>query len=90
VFFGTPHRGSSYAQVGIVAEQIVKLIGFDANSELLRNLKPDGAHLELLREEFAYMLDSRTFKVYSFQEGQGFKGANVLSRKAGETTHTYL
>jgi hypothetical protein len=48
---------------------------------LLRNLKPDGGHLEILREEFSKMLDERSFKVYSFQEGKGFKGVNLLSRK---------
>ncbi len=69
ISLGTPHRGSAYAKVGIVAEHIVKAIGFDTNAELLRNLKPDGAHLELLREKFSAMLDERSFKVYSFQEG---------------------
>jgi hypothetical protein len=64
-----------------VAQQIVNVVGFDTSAALLRNLKPDGEHLELLREEFASMLDERLFKVYSFQEGQGFKGAHVLSRK---------
>jgi nicotinic acid phosphoribosyltransferase len=81
VFFGTPHRGSSYAEVGITAQQIAKAIGFDANDSLLRNLRPDGEHLEMLREEFASMLDERAFKVYSFQEGQGLKGTRTLARK---------
>jgi hypothetical protein len=81
VFFGTPHRGSSYAKIGLVAEHIVKLVGFDTSTALLRNLKPDGDYLELLREEFAAMLDDRSFKVFSFQEGQGFKGTYALSRK---------
>ena len=64
-----------------MAEHIVKVVGFDTSGELLRNLKPDGGHLEMLREEFAEMLEERIFKVYSFQEGQGYKGVNVLSRK---------
>jgi hypothetical protein len=64
-----------------VAEQIVNVVGFDTSAALLRNLKPDGEHPELLREEFASMPDERLFKVYSFQEGQGYKGAHVLSRK---------
>jgi hypothetical protein len=81
IFFGTPHRGSSYAEVGITAQQIAKAIGFDANDALLRNLRPNGDYLELLREEFAKMLDGRTFKVYSFQEGQGLKGTYALARK---------
>ncbi|EFX03482.1 hypothetical protein CMQ_410 [Grosmannia clavigera kw1407] len=71
VFFGTPHRGSSYAKIGLVAERIVKTVGFAANDKLLRDLKPDGTHLEILREDFSTMLEDRAFKVYSFQEGQG-------------------
>lgn len=80
-FFGTPHRGSSYTEIGITAQKIIKAIGFDGNDALLRNLRADGEHLEMLREEFASMLDERTFKVYSFQEGQGYKGTHALSRK---------
>jgi len=81
IFLGTPHRGSSYANIGLVAEQITNLVGLDTNAELLRNLKPDGEYLGLLREEFSTMLDERSFKVFSFQEGTGFKGVNFLSRK---------
>jgi len=51
------------------------------NAELLRNLKPDGTHLEILLEEFSDMLEEGVFKVYSFQEALGFKGVNLLSRK---------
>jgi hypothetical protein len=81
IFFGTPHRGSSYAQLGLVAGHIAKLSGFDTSSELLRNLKPDGSHLEILREEFGIMLNERSFKITSFQEGKGYKGVNFLSAK---------
>ncbi|KAI9155556.1 Vegetative incompatibility protein [Paramyrothecium foliicola] len=82
--------GSSYAKIGLVAEQIAKLTGFDTNAELLRNLKPDGAHLELLREEFSSMLDEHLFKVYSFQEGQGWKGTSVASRKVVDDASSSL
>jgi hypothetical protein len=44
-------------------------------------LRPDGEYLELLREEFMGMLEDGTFKVYSFQEAQGFKGTHALARK---------
>lgn len=61
VFFDTPHRGSSYADLGLVATRIAKVMGFDTNDALLRNLAPDGEYLELLREEFASMLNDRIF-----------------------------
>ena len=81
IFFGTPHRGSSYTQMGILARDIAVAAGFDARDTLLRSLKPDAEILSLLRQEFARMLHDRTFKIYSFQEGQGFKGTYSLSRK---------
>ncbi|KAI5921600.1 hypothetical protein F4810DRAFT_712421 [Camillea tinctor] len=56
-------------------------MGFDTSDALLRSLKPDGETLGRLREDFASMLEGRTFKVHSFQEGQGYKGARALSRK---------
>jgi len=81
IFFGTPHRGSSYAQMGVLARDIAVAAGFDARDTLIRSLKPDAEMLALLREEFSRMLYDRAFKIYSFQEGQGFKGTYSLSRK---------
>jgi hypothetical protein len=81
IFFGTPHRGSSYAQMGVLARDIAVAAGFDARDTLIRSLKPDAEMLSLLRQEFARMLYDRAFKIYSFQEGQGFKGTYSLSRK---------
>jgi hypothetical protein len=81
IFFGTPHRGSSYAQMGVLARDIAVAAGFDARDTLIRSLKPDAEMLSLLRQEFARMLYDRAFKIYSFQEGQGFKSTYSLSRK---------
>ncbi|KAE8446926.1 hypothetical protein EG329_011557 [Mollisiaceae sp. DMI_Dod_QoI] len=81
IFFGTPHRGSSYAQMGVLARDIAVAAGFDARDSLIRSLKPDAEVLSFLRDEFARMLYDRAFKIYSFQEGQGFKGIYSLSRK---------
>ncbi|KAH6887430.1 hypothetical protein B0T10DRAFT_538906 [Thelonectria olida] len=81
IFMGTPHRGSSYAELGLTAQRLAKAMGFDTNDELLRNLKFDGSYLELLREEFSKMLDQHIFKVYTFQEGKGYKGIQGMSRK---------
>jgi hypothetical protein len=81
IFFGTPHRGSSYAQMGVLARDVAIAAGFDARDTLIRSLKPDAEMLSFLRQEFARMLYDRAFKIYSFQEGQGFKGTPSLSRK---------
>jgi hypothetical protein len=81
IFFGTPHRGSSYAQLGVWARDVAVAAGFDANDKMLRSLKPDDEIVGLLSKDFARMLSDRTFKVFSFQEGQGFKGTYFMSRK---------
>ena len=81
VFFGTPHRGSSYANLGVLARDIAVAAGFDARDVLVRSLKPDAEMLTVLRKEFARMLHAEAFKIHSFQEGQGLTGFSVASRK---------
>ena len=67
--------------MGVLARDIAVAAGFDSRDTLLRSLKPDAEMLSLLRQEFARMLYDRSFKIHSFQEGQGFKGTYSLSRK---------
>lgn len=81
VFFGTPHRGSQYAELAVVARDIAVAAGFDARDTLLRSLKSDAEILSVLSEDFSRMLHERAFKIHSFQEGQGLTGAHFLSRK---------
>jgi hypothetical protein len=81
IFFGTPHRGSSYAKMGGLARDIAVIAGFDARDTILRSLEPDAEILTILGDEFARMLLDGSFKVHSFQEGMGFTGAHFLSRK---------
>lgn len=81
IFFGTPHRGSSYAKMGNLARDIAVIAGFDARDTILRSLKPDAEILTMLSNDFARMLLENSFKVHSFQEGQGFMGTSLLSGK---------
>jgi predicted Ser/Thr protein kinase len=81
VFFGTPHRGSSYANLGVLARDIAVAAGFDARDVLVRSLKPDAEMLTVLRKEFARMLYDKAFNIHSFQEGKGFTGFSAASRK---------
>lgn len=90
IFFGTPHRGSSYAQMVVWVRDIAVAVGFDARDTLIRSLKPDAEMVLLLGDEFAQMLSDRAFKVFSFQEGQGFKGTYFLSRKVCHFLFTLL
>jgi hypothetical protein len=69
------------------ASSIARIIGFDVNDKLIRNLRPQSETLELLREEFSKMLADGAFSVDSFQETQsqvqvpGFPG-KVTSKVA--------
>ena len=81
MFFGTPHRGSGYANLGLMAKKIAVSVGFDANSALLRDLQPNAQFATVLREEFSKMLLDNAFYVDTFQESMGYKGIKGLSGK---------
>ena len=81
IFMGTPHRGSEYADWGIIVRNIAVAIGFDASDRVVRALRIDSEMLKLLREEFAKMLREGKFDVFSFMEGQGLKGIRGLTNK---------
>jgi hypothetical protein len=81
IFFGTPHRGSSYAKIGLVARNIAIAAGFDARDKIIRSLEPNSDILRILRSSFDRMVHDKAFKVHSFQEGQGLTGARILSEK---------
>jgi hypothetical protein len=81
IFFGTPHRGSDYASLGLTMRNIAIATGLDANDRILRDLAPDSGTLEMLRQEFSKMLGVRAFKVYTFQEARGYKGIQGLQGK---------
>jgi hypothetical protein len=91
IFMGTPHLGSSYATWGLMAKNIVVAAGFDANDKNLQDLKVDSGTLEMLREEFAKILDDKRnrFRIYTFQEAQGLKGFRGLSGKVYIPTNFY-
>ncbi|KAF8249194.1 hypothetical protein K440DRAFT_544280, partial [Wilcoxina mikolae CBS 423.85] len=81
VFFGTPHRGSSATSWGLIAKNAALAAGFDVNDRILKDLSVDSGILESLREEFNKMLVDKAFRVYTFQEGKGYKGIRGLTGK---------
>jgi hypothetical protein len=81
IFMGTPHRGSAYADWGIIVRNIVRAAGFDATDRILRDLKFDAGTLDILHEEFLKMTKEEQFEVYTFKEGKGLKGIRGLTEK---------
>lgn len=83
MFFGTPHRGSDYADLGSLAKKIAIATGFDATDKILQNLKPNAEYVQMLREEFNKMLVDPEANIFldTFQEGKGYKGMYGLNGK---------
>ncbi|KAI1423348.1 hypothetical protein F5Y12DRAFT_798577 [Xylaria sp. FL1777] len=84
LFFGTPHRGGSYVELGLTVRRIAALAGFNANDKVLRSLSFDGTHARILREEFALVLKDLNPRLFIFQEGLGVSGFGPLSGKVVE------
>ncbi|KAJ9659574.1 hypothetical protein H2201_007323 [Coniosporium apollinis] len=90
VFMGTPHRGSQYADWGIILRNIAAASGFDTNDRNLRDLKIDSPVLEILREEFSKMMKEEKFDVYTLMESKSFKGIGGLNGKVVDDVSSTL
>jgi hypothetical protein len=82
MFFGTPHRGSAYSDMGLTASKIVSAAGFDVNDNNVRDLKSNSLNLEKLRESFSALLQDSQITITTFQEGEGFTRSGLLNGKA--------
>jgi hypothetical protein len=68
IFFGTPHRGSQTASLGVIAATACKAVGKETNANLLRSLETSSETLERISEAFAKIISRREIKVHSFLE----------------------
>ena len=68
IFFGTPHRGSQAASLGVIAATTCKAVGKETNANLLRSLETSSETLERISEAFAKTVSRREIKVHSFLE----------------------
>ena len=73
LFLGTPHRGSSVADLGVMLEGVAKAIYFDTNGTMLSQLAIDSAILDRLTADFARVYEASDFDVYTFREGKKLK-----------------
>ncbi|KAI0379794.1 hypothetical protein F5Y04DRAFT_282589 [Hypomontagnella monticulosa] len=77
VFMGTPHRGSDYADWGVIAQRIAAVAGFDATGRIIQDLRVDGAVLNKIDDDFIPLRGR--FAIYTFQEARGVKGVQGLN-----------
>jgi hypothetical protein len=81
IFFGTPHRGGAYTNLGLTATKITKAAGFSVNDQNIRDLKGSSPVLTLIRQGFNQLLESSTFYVSTFQESVGYSGFGWMDDK---------
>ena len=81
IFLGTPHRGSGYASLGSIVQNIVAIVGFDTSNKHIEALQFDGSELERSREEFTKQWRKAGFQVRTFQDSLGIKGVRGLNEK---------
>ncbi|KAL9626840.1 MAG: hypothetical protein Q9204_007002, partial [Flavoplaca sp. TL-2023a] len=80
LFLGTPHRGSSKAEIAEVVRKIISVSGFDTSDQNIRALQINSFELEYIHENFMrlYERQGRHFKVLTFQEAKGVVGTSYL------------
>ena len=78
---GTPHLGSSLANIGDVVTQIAKACGVSSGTSLLKHLKSDCESLAIIASKFASIASH--IKIYSLYEtfpqfGDSVVGINLF------------
>ncbi len=84
-FFGTPHRGSEFANLGQLVARVAGLGLTKEESHMLRALEQGSPELERIADSFSRFLPktSKGLAVYSFQEGL------TISRLGGKVVEAY-
>jgi hypothetical protein len=70
IFMGTPHRGSNYADLGLLIRGFAKAAQFDTSDALLKDLKVDATLLEILNDSFGNIYRRRKFELTTIEEGR--------------------
>lgn len=74
MFFGTPHRGSGFADLGETIRRIASAAGFDTARQNLRALEIDSGVLEECHRRFQHLQSQQQFDILTFQESRGVAG----------------
>lgn len=77
IFLGTPHRGSSFATLGKMAQHITKILWKRPNMSVLQDLEVNSQTLERIGRGFSRILVERPLEIHSFREELPTKGIMV-------------
>ncbi|TVY18488.1 hypothetical protein LARI1_G003153 [Lachnellula arida] len=78
IFFGTPHQGSSMADIGTTVARIASTIVHKPEPELLQSLKKGNHILETLTEKFKEHHKAKPYDIVSFYETRVMRGFKTL------------
>lgn len=98
IFFGTPHRGSDYADFGRRVAQVVSVLAMRPyNDKIVSSLASNTEILTNLRKDFVntvdYMIQCNQFESSTFQESKGFSGVKGLTgkvRSSARDRHSHI
>jgi len=74
IFLGTPHRGSSVASLGKIAQDITKILWKSPNMSVLRDLEVNSETLDRVGRGFSQILVNSLLEIHSFREELPTKG----------------
>ncbi|TVY49381.1 Protein SERAC1 [Lachnellula occidentalis] len=78
IFFGTPHQGSSMADIGTTVARIASTLTHKPDPELLQSLKKGNHILETLTEKFREHHKAKPYDIVSFYETRVMRGFKTL------------
>jgi hypothetical protein len=80
LFLGTPHRGSTMAEMGEMVRRLTAASGFSTSDSNIRALHINSSELGVIHEGFMklYQRNPRPFEVSTFQEAQGLTRVSYL------------
>lgn len=78
MFFGTPHRGSDFSDLGETLRRIVSIVGFDTAKQNVRTLEVDSGVLEECHRRFQQLQSRYNLGIFTFQETRGVTGIAYL------------
>ncbi|KAF4471766.1 alpha beta-Hydrolase [Fusarium albosuccineum] len=95
IFFGTPHRGSTQAEFGLMVAKVVSNLTMKPyNPKILSTLGPNTEILTRLRTDFEstleHMVNHSRFESSTFQEGKGFSSFKGFQGKVVEDDSSEL
>lgn len=78
LFFGTPHRGSDFSDLGETLRRIASAAGFDTAKQNISTLDVDSGVLEECHRRFQKLYSQYSFDIFTFQETRGIAGIAYL------------